>query len=566
VLVAALVVSVAPSASARDGRASRRPATDVTVPARRVVRPVPALAPVRADALTRALDRGAIDEANYALERARTLFDLHGVRERFGSVRRADPRGATMILRDLVARLAELGPAQLRVARAILARPTDGPADPFGDGYAVAEAPPLCTENGCVHYVTTTDDAPDLTDVDPANGVPDYVDVTSATLGEVWAAEVTTYGFRAPKSDLTSTNNGGSGLIDVYIAQLGDDGFYGYCTTDDPNTDPTSGYPYYDFSAYCVVDDDFSPFEYPPPAGIEALQVTMAHEFFHAIQFAYDALDDLWFMESTSTWIEDEVYDDVNDSLQFLARSPLSEPEKPLDANNTFNVYGDWIFPRFLVESTGDPTIIRRVWEYADASAIGPDLYGIKAYAKVIKGLETAPGAKAKFRWVFADFGMVNDVPAAFYEEGVDYPIPPYAAKWNLTARRPQVEGIERRFDHLTNRYVGFIPRRGVTSTAKLRVEVDGPAYRTGTEASVVVVLRSGKVRFFPLAISKRGIASRVVPFGKGKVAAVDLVLTNASTRLVGGDCWVDFDWDFSCAGIPRDDGLVFEYGASLIQ
>ena len=47
--------------------------------------------------------------------------------------------------------------------------------------------------------------------------------------------------------------------------------------------------------------------------------MTAAHEFFHAVQFAYDAADDQWFMESTATWMEDEIYDDVNDNLQYLS-------------------------------------------------------------------------------------------------------------------------------------------------------------------------------------------------------------------------------------------------------
>jgi hypothetical protein len=318
-----------------------------------------------------------------------------------------------MVLRDLAIRLRDLSPAQLREARAILARPTDGVLDPPGDGYTVPEAPPRCSANGCVHFVTSTPDAPALSDVAPANGVPDYVDTALATFEEVWAAEIVLHGFRPPKSDLSSANNGGNGLIDVYIAQLGDDGLYGYCTTDDPNAFDDS-YLYWDFSTYCVVDNDYNLAEFPFVTGIQALQVTMAHEFNHASQFAYDAGDDTWFMESTATWIEDEVYDDVNDSLQYLTESPMSMPYVPLDSNNVFNVYGDWIFHRFLVESSGDTSIVRRAWE---------NMYGIQAIAKEIRD------AGAKFRWAFADFAMFNDAPTKLYEEGASYPIPPYSRR-----------------------------------------------------------------------------------------------------------------------------------------
>jgi hypothetical protein len=520
-------------------------------------RRMPALAAVERDALTRALERGRIDRATYALERARALFDLDGVRARYGDVRAAAPRAATLVLRDLVARLEDLSASELREARAILARPTDGASDP--DGYTVPEETPVCSTNGCVHYVASTLDAPDLTDLSPANGVPDFVDSVSATFEEVWLAEVITRGYRAPKSDLTSVNNGGSGLLDVYVADVGDDGLYGYCTTDDPNADPSSTYAYYDFSAFCVVDDDYDPAQFPPPNGLPALQVTMAHEFFHAVQFAYDALEDLWFMESTSTWMEDELYDAVDDNLQYLADSPLGMPWMPLDANNEFNVYGDWIFTRFLVESSGDAAIVRRAWENADASPTGIDQWGLKAYATEVAD------AGAKFRWAFADFGMWNDVPDVLYEEGANYPIPPYASRWRVTRNNGGASGSEV-LDHLTNSYVWFLPRRGVTDTAKLWVSMDGPAYQAGPEASVVVLFESGKVVFHPLVVSKTGYAEIVVPFGRGKVAEVDLVMTNASMRRVGGDCWVDPAWDYSCAGYPRDDGKLYEYAAVLLQ
>jgi hypothetical protein len=45
--------------------------------------------------------------------------------------------------------------------------------------------------------------------------------------------EVGELGYRAPLSDSTSPSNGGEGRLDIYLANLGDEGLYGYCTTDD---------------------------------------------------------------------------------------------------------------------------------------------------------------------------------------------------------------------------------------------------------------------------------------------------------------------------------------------
>src|SRR5437762_12972165 len=85
----------------------------------------PAPTPMAHDALARALERGQLSEAQYAWQRARSLFRLDAVRREFGDVARPAPGDATLILRDLVLRYRSLSPAERPVARALLARPTD---------------------------------------------------------------------------------------------------------------------------------------------------------------------------------------------------------------------------------------------------------------------------------------------------------------------------------------------------------------------------------------------------------------------------------------------------------
>ncbi len=108
----------------------------------------------------------------------------------------------TLALRDL-ALLKNLLPESLQpMAEGYLARPTDGDADEFGDGYTVAEALPACSDVVCVHYVTTSEDKVPAADTND-NGIPDYVDLTLATMTDVHKAYVDD-GYRAPKSDLNS--------------------------------------------------------------------------------------------------------------------------------------------------------------------------------------------------------------------------------------------------------------------------------------------------------------------------------------------------------------------------
>ena len=41
-------------------------------------------------------------------------------------------------------------------------------------------------------------------------------------------------GYRAPLSDASSSDHGPDGKLDIYLSNLGNDGLYGYCTSDDP--------------------------------------------------------------------------------------------------------------------------------------------------------------------------------------------------------------------------------------------------------------------------------------------------------------------------------------------
>ena len=122
----------------------------------------PALTRGPRDGLTRALERGRIGEARYALERFAAAVAPASVPATFGDLARPGLRDrGSLLARDLLVRVSSLGPRQQARAQALLARPTDGPNDPDPPigadvGYTVAEATPTCDPDVCVHYVTTT--------------------------------------------------------------------------------------------------------------------------------------------------------------------------------------------------------------------------------------------------------------------------------------------------------------------------------------------------------------------------------------------------------------------------
>ena len=245
-----------------------------------------------------------------------------------------------MVMRDLFSSRAALDPAQRKVADAILARPTDGAQDPYGFGYSVP-AVKKCKSHFCVHWVNSTIDAP------PS---PTWVNQMLNLMNKVWKKEVNKMGYRQPVED---RGRGGNNKFDVYLKQLGDQGLYGFCA-------PERRKPGYQWlaSGFCVIDNDFSTLEFPLPP-MQSAQVTAAHEFFHAIQFGYDYGEDAWMLEATATWMEERIFDNVNDNRQYLPSGQVADPSRPLDFFNSTGSqqYGNWPFFEFLSKNFGNGAI-----------------------------------------------------------------------------------------------------------------------------------------------------------------------------------------------------------------
>jgi hypothetical protein len=501
--------------------------------------PAPASA---ADALDRARATGRLTPAEYALERARSLFSLTEVRGRWGAVQRPDPHDATPILRDLRAALPHLRGHDRAVARGILARPSDRADDPFGDGYSpTALVKRLCDAHVCVHWVETTRDAPPLEDLD-VSGLPDWVETTQRTFADVWQTEIDRLGYAPPLPDAASTTNGGDARLDVYLVDIGRSGYFGYCTTDDPESWITTR-----VSAYCVLDDDFADPILQLPVPVVGLHVTAAHEFFHAVQFGYDWLEELWFMEGTAVWMEDEVFDGANDLVRYLGeRSPLGRPDVPLDVGHAGYEYGAWLFWRYLSERH-DPGIVRSAW----TRAVGDDSYSLRATRRALaargSGLTTA----------FAGFGAANRTPRSAYREGVLYPRAVATSAHFLGPENPDTGWLGLRVAHLATKTVALRPRRPATA-GRVTVEVAAGRDERSAAVTLVVVRTEGRVTRKRVPLDGEGHGRATARFG-GSVRRVDIVLTNAGSTY---RCWRGTD--LSCQGVSLDDNRLFRVRASL--
>lgn len=198
-----------------------------------------------------------------------------------------------------------------------------------------------------IHYSESGNDAVFGSDANSST-IPDFVIQFGNYFEKTWDHVTNILGYKPPPSDGT---NGGDSRFDVYIKEIN---YYGYTAIED-------GHP------YIVVDKDYTYYrENSDPNDYAAgnMKVTAAHEFFHAIQYFYDDWADgcLWWEENTAVWMEDEVFNSVDDYLHYIP-DRLLNIELPLDNESFTNyLYGGVIWAKFLSETYGKD-IIRHIFE-----------------------------------------------------------------------------------------------------------------------------------------------------------------------------------------------------------
>lgn len=436
---------------------------------------------------------------------------------------------ATRALNDATQVLANdptLSPAERGEAERLFARPTDpdSPIDLFT--YGSASTSQICSTNICVRYATEG----------THKATPAWATETLNTFQSVWEKEVGDFKFRAPLSDGTK---GGNAKLDVYIGNIDRQGVYGYAVSD--------SYTRRQSSAYLVVDNDYAAFPNRTPK--QNLQVTAAHEFFHAVQYAYDQMDDAWFMEATAVWIEEQVYDSINDNRQYLPYSSARRPGLSLDLWSSTTPYGQWAFFQYASERY-DLALIRNMWWRASQSGV----YSLKAMNDAIKARSSA----MDLRKMFAAWTIGNNVPTSIYSEGSAYKNANYSKSWALRSSRLSTGEQRLRLDHLAARNYVVRPGKGMGAGTQLRLSVDGPG--TITDLRYVVIKKNGTRSFGKVWTNSAGRGAKKLWFNKAKVARVKFSIVNTST---GMDC---NQGSFSCNGYPRHDDKLFTFTAKAIR
>ncbi len=434
----------------------------------------------------------------------------------------------TMTLRTLyLARPSLTGPEREK-ADSILARPSDN-QDNNDDAVkwntaGRANQDTDCTGPVCVHWVNQSGNKDYATD--------GYKNQVVSVMSNVWNTETGSMGYKTPMND---TSSGGvdnpDTKVDVYLADLNDAGLYGYCVP----TLPQSGR---HTSAYCVLDNDYDGYGIPR---LSALQVTAAHEFFHAIQFNYDVGEDLWFMEATAAWIEDEVYDAINDNVQFLAFGPMRYPSAPVDLTTDYHRYGSWIFFKYASERLGR-TIVRQMWQLADSGT--SSRYSLQAIRSAVSG---------RISWTsfMATFAAWNTRQPHGYSEAARYPAPRWLKTATLSKKHKSTGWLSINLPHLSSGPLKVIPAAKLAPGKHLTVEANLPPAARGSALLVQRRFKNGVVSNSLLTLNSQGDGHARLGFNHNYLAYIALIPVNTSTSMVYCGMIAGYDGGpaYSCSG-----------------
>ena len=244
------------------------------------------------------------------------------------------------------------------------------------------------------------------------SGFPDFIEKLALYLDSSWTHEVVNLGWRMPPSDGLA---GGDGRYDVYPTSIGL--VYGYTIQDEPGPEPWN-----DYSSYILVNKAFAGF--PPnddPDGDQAgaMKATAAHEFSHACQFADNPLHfnvtESWWQEITATWMEDIVYDTVNDNYNFLDEFFPFPRMSLFDGSN--HKYGAFVLGKFIEENPG-ADVMHQSWE---------KMRWLTATSAIDSALLDAGSSFAGTFGTFAGWNYFTDTRylSGHYTEGTRYPLVP---------------------------------------------------------------------------------------------------------------------------------------------
>ena len=234
--------------------------------------------------------------------------------------------------------------------------------------------------NFFIHFDIDGFNAPNLDDSNIPNGIPDYVDEVAIAADNAREIIVNQMGFLEEIKDEDQ-------IYDIYIKNYSA-GVYGYNIPDDN----IAG------ASYIEIDNAYEENMYLT-SGLNTMRLTVAHEFFHAVQRAYrnsSSFGEGYFWEMSSTWIEDIIVPQGNDYI-FWVDDFFENINQNISSTDGYSIA---LFGHYLmnVVENENSEIIKKIWERYSIG--GSSLDAIKYV------LETDYNTSFEFCW--ADFCSRN--------------------------------------------------------------------------------------------------------------------------------------------------------------
>jgi hypothetical protein len=221
------------------------------------------------------------------------------------------------------------------------------------DASEVVESAPSPDGGFRVHFTRSGRNAVPSKDQDDS-GVPDFVEQVARAYDDVEAFYAQSLKFRAPLGD---GQLGGDGRFDVYLLDFGGsaDGTFQVDGCSSANSNACSG--------HILQENDFAGYAYS--GALQGSRVLGSHEYFHAVQNAYDRGQGVVLEEGTAVWGSTR-FDPSLGELEGFASGYFSKTDRALDSPPPGPVpdfaYGSAVFFEFLHERYG-ANVVRQLWE-----------------------------------------------------------------------------------------------------------------------------------------------------------------------------------------------------------
>ncbi|MFP4459589.1 MAG: T9SS type A sorting domain-containing protein [Candidatus Zixiibacteriota bacterium] len=195
---------------------------------------------------------------------------------------------------------------------------------------------------------------------------------------------------------------GGSSRYDIYISSTSS-GVLGYAAPE-----ATGPEPWPDATSYIVISSDIV-------YDTDYTKVTTIHEYFHAVQFGYDAMDpENFYFEHSSCWVEKERWPDFSMHASQMP-SFFNYPEVSLREYNGEHEYGSYHFNEYVDQTFGRDAI-KEIWEATRYSSM------LNSWQSVFMDYGSSrTDALAEF-WEWCYFTGTRATPHGSFIEAGDYP------------------------------------------------------------------------------------------------------------------------------------------------